>query len=59
MVKATSTSAEIGTFDALAAARYAFTLDTHLAWRSMTRFRRAWSLETRDPFKAHGVRLAR
>lgn len=49
MVNATSTSAEPGTFDALAAARNAFTLDTQFAWRSITRFRKAWSLETREP----------
>jgi hypothetical protein len=48
MTKATS-SASPGSFDALAAARQAFTLDPHLAWRSITEFRQAWTLETRDP----------
>jgi len=36
-------------FDALAAARNAFALDTHLAWRMVTGFRKAWPLETRKP----------
>lgn len=49
MIRATSTSPDPGTFDALAAARQAFSLDTHLAWRSITQFRQAWSLETREP----------
>lgn len=48
MTKATSTASP-GSFDALAAARHAFTLDPHLAWRSITEFRQAWTLETRDP----------
>jgi hypothetical protein len=49
MITATSTSPDPGTFDALAAARQAFSLDTHLAWQSITQFRQAWSLETREP----------
>jgi hypothetical protein len=53
MVEATSALSGPGGFDALAAARYAFTLDTHLAWRSITQFRKAWSLETRDPVLFH------
>lgn len=53
MVEATSALSGPGGFDALAAARYAFTLDTHLAWRSITQFRQAWSLETRDPVLFH------
>jgi energy-coupling factor transporter ATP-binding protein EcfA2 len=52
MMKGTSASAEPGTFDALAGARNSFTLDTQLAWRSITRFRRAWSLDTREPIKS-------
>ncbi len=38
-----------GSFDALAAARNAFAFDTHLAWRMVTGFRKAWSLEIREP----------
>lgn len=49
-VKATGTASAQGTFDALAEAREAFTIDTKLAWRSITQFRQAWSLETREPF---------
>lgn len=49
MINATSVSPAPGTFDALAAVRQAFTVDTHLAWRSITQFRRVWSLETREP----------
>jgi hypothetical protein len=52
MMMATRTSADPGTFDALAGARHDFTLDTQLAWRSITRFRHAWSLETREPIKS-------
>jgi hypothetical protein len=55
MIKATSASPEPGSFDALAAARHAFTLDTVLAWRSITQFRQAWSLETRDPVSSDGT----
>ncbi|NRQ39963.1 hypothetical protein HII36_50265 [Nonomuraea sp. NN258] len=36
-----------GTFDELAAARFAFTQDTHLAWHSITAFRTAWGLDGR------------
>jgi hypothetical protein len=43
-----TTIASLGSFDSLAAARMAFSLDPHLAWRSITEFRQAWSLETRD-----------
>jgi hypothetical protein len=49
MITATRPSSGPGSFDALASARHAFTLDTHLAWRSITAFRQAWSMETRDP----------
>jgi hypothetical protein len=49
IIKATSASPEPRSFDALAAAWHAFTLDTLLAWRSITQFRQAWSLDTRDP----------
>lgn len=48
MIEATRASPEPGTFDALAAARFAFTLDTRLAWRSITQFRQAWCLATRE-----------
>jgi hypothetical protein len=48
ITKATATGSP-GSFDALAAARQAFTLDPHLAWRSITEFRQAWTLEIRDP----------
>jgi hypothetical protein len=49
MVEATGDSTGPRSFDALAAARYAFTLNTTVAWRSITQVREAWSLETRDP----------
>lgn len=49
MSEATGATLGAGSFDALAAARNAFALDTHLAWRMITGFRRAWSLETREP----------
>ncbi len=51
MIEATSASAQPGSFDSLAAARYAFTLDTQLAWRSITQFRQAWSPEIREPVR--------
>ena len=50
MVSATNESTGIGTFDALASARSAFSLDPRLAWRLITQFRTAWCLETREPF---------
>ena len=50
MVSATSESGGIGTFDALATARSAFSIDPRLAWRLITQFRTAWRLETREPF---------
>jgi hypothetical protein len=53
MVKATSKSSEPGSFDALAAARNAFTIDTLLAWNLVTHCRNAWSLETRTSPKAN------
>lgn len=49
MVNATSAPSEPVSFDALAAARNAFTTDTLLAWNLTTRCRIAWSLETREP----------
>jgi hypothetical protein len=49
MIKATSTPSESGSFDALAAARNAFTTDTLLAWNLITQCRIAWSLEVREP----------
>ena len=44
-----SQSPESGSFDALAAARNAFMIDTMLAWRLITRFRKEWCLEIRQP----------
>jgi hypothetical protein len=52
MIKATSNSSGPGSFDALAAARNAFTIDTLLAWNLVTQCRNAWSLETRNSPKA-------
>jgi hypothetical protein len=49
MIRATSAPAEPDSFDALAAARSAFTTDTLLAWNLITQCRIAWSLETREP----------
>lgn len=49
MINATSASPTPGNFDALAAVRQVFTLDTHLAWQSITEFRQVWSLETCEP----------
>ena len=49
MIEATGATPGPGSFDALAAARNAFALDTHLAWRMVSGFRKAWSLETREP----------
>jgi hypothetical protein len=48
IIRATAENPENGTFDALARTRTAFGLGTPLAWRLITRFRDAWSLETRD-----------
>lgn len=45
-----------GTFDALAAARNGFALDTLMAWRLISRFRQAWSLDTREPVKSPSER---
>ena len=52
MIAATSVPPGPGSFDALAAARAAFSLDTKLAWRLITQCRKAWSLETREPGQA-------
>jgi len=49
MIAATSVPPGPGSFDALAGARAAFSVDTLLAWRLITQFRKAWSLETREP----------
>jgi hypothetical protein len=43
-----TTTADPGSFDALAVARQSFSVDPYLAWRSVTEFRQAWNLETRD-----------
>ena len=48
MIRATAEIPGPGTFDALAGTRNAFALGTPLAWRLITKFRDAWSLETRD-----------
>jgi hypothetical protein len=45
---ATVETTGFGTFDALAGTRNAFAVGTPLAWRLLTKFREAWSLETRD-----------
>jgi hypothetical protein len=47
IAKAT-TSVGPGSFDALASARLAFAVDPHIAWHSITEFRQAWALDTRD-----------
>jgi hypothetical protein len=52
IIAATSVAPGPGSFDALAGARAAFSLDTLLAWRLITQFRKAWSLETREPGQA-------
>lgn len=49
MIAATDGSLSSGSFDTLAGARAAFALDTLLAWRLVSQFRKAWSLETREP----------
>jgi hypothetical protein len=51
--RATVSSDDPGSFDALASARHAFALDTRIAWQEITRFRKAWRLETRDLAEAH------
>lgn len=48
IIQATSESNGPGTFDALAAARNAFAIDTFLAWRLISQFRAEWSLGTRQ-----------
>lgn len=52
IIAATSMPPGPGSFDALASARAAFSLDTLLAWRLITQFRKAYSLEIREPGKA-------
>ncbi|WP_068923881.1 hypothetical protein [Planobispora rosea] len=47
MTAATAEESGPGSFDALAAARYVFARDTHLAWNSISGFRTAWGLEVR------------
>ncbi|RVX46745.1 hypothetical protein EDD27_9646 [Nonomuraea polychroma] len=37
-----------GSFDALAAARYAFVVDAEIAWQAVSAFRSAWQLPVRD-----------
>jgi hypothetical protein len=48
IIRATAENPEPGTFDALAGTRNAFAIGTPLAWRLITKFRDAWSMETRD-----------
>lgn len=48
IIAATSVPAGPGSFDALASARATFSVDTLLAWRLITLFRKAWSQETRE-----------
>jgi len=49
IIDATSQPIGPGSFDTLAGARNAFTRNTMLAWRLITEFRAAWSMETREP----------
>ncbi len=49
IIDATSQPIGPGSFDTLADARNAFTRNTMLAWRLITEFRAAWSMETREP----------
>lgn len=49
MAGATGERFKHGNFDTLAFARNAFAIDTSLAWRSISQFRKAWSLEIREP----------
>jgi hypothetical protein len=49
VIDATSQPGNPGSFDALASARNAFTLNTMLAWHLITEFRSAWSMDTREP----------
>jgi hypothetical protein len=49
IIAATSVPPGPDSFDALASARAAFSLDTLLAWRLISQFRKACSLETREP----------
>lgn len=58
MVKATNKSSGPGSFDALAAARNTFTVDTLLAWNLVTQCRNAWSLETQSYPKANMLWMA-
>lgn len=46
VIRATSPEAGAGAFEALAAARHAFALDTQLAWQAISQFRDAWGLTT-------------
>jgi hypothetical protein len=49
IIAATSEPNSAASFDTLASARNAFALDTMLAWRLVTQFRAAWSIETYEP----------
>jgi hypothetical protein len=52
IIAATSDPPGPDSFDALASARAAFSLDTLLAWRLITQFRKSCSLEIREPGQA-------
>jgi hypothetical protein len=52
IISATTVPQGPGSFDVLANARAAFSLDTLLAWRLITQFRKTWSLKTRKPGQA-------
>lgn len=49
IIDASSQPGNPGSFDTLASARNAFTMNTMLAWRLITEFRSAWSMDTREP----------
>lgn len=48
MMRAAESADDPGSFDSLAAARRAFALNTHVAWRAVTECRKARGLETRE-----------
>ena len=49
IIQATSEPPESGSFESLANARNAFTIDTALAWRLISQFRKKWCMEIREP----------
>ena len=48
LAQATASDGGRGSFDSLARARNAFVLGAPVAWRLVSNFRSAWSMETRD-----------